>query len=274
MTVAISAICESDKNSKVVIAADRLVTLSGGHKVEFENTKTKLNNLFDKKDTTIVAVGSGSIPIASKVFHKTKSKIENESNISVRSVARKCAESYREVIKEKIDHRILSNLDRELNEFEGESLENIREDIKRLRRNIRDDLIILLVGSDQSGSYIFSIDDGDFYDQGPIGFECIGSGAQSGYTTFIRNNYDNTCSLKEALVTVAEAKFVSEESQGVGRKFDIAVVSKEGFNIIDSGDIEDAVRSIDDKQSDIRNKIIDRLDIDLQEIKKGEKNAK
>jgi hypothetical protein len=257
MTVGIGAICEADTDDpKAVVAADRLVTSGVAARREYEHTSSKMLDVFGADGSApcvAVGVGAGSVSLADEVFYKTNSKISNNSPGTTRQIAEFSVESLQEVVKETINRQVLSPHDLELqtfNSLQGEMnpnvVQGIYQEMMEKKEEVLSQVNILLAGVDGEGAHLYNVLHNDMSRNDSIGYLTVGSGAEPANSTFIRNRYDDTCSLDDALLSVTEAKAQAEEAQGVGQEMDIAILSERGRHDLSNNELTE-LREIHDE---------------------------
>jgi 20S proteasome alpha/beta subunit len=115
--------------------------------------------------------------------------------------------------------------------------------VLRLTFNIEHERLqvaLLIVGVDSSGAHIYLVEDpgaSSCYDA--VGFCAIGSGEHHAELAFIRSNYSESVSLKDALLLAYRAKRDAETAPGVGGRYtDLAYMDDEGLHVFSKGDLE------------------------------------
>lgn len=260
MTVGIAAICEANTDDpKVVVAADRLVTSGRAARREYEHTSSKMLDVFGADGSSscaAVGVGAGSVSLADEVFYKMDQRIANNSPGKTRQIAEFAVESLQEVVKETINRQVLSAYDLELgtfnqiqNNMNPSIVQALYQDIEEKKEETLSQVNILLAGVDGEGSHLYNILHNDMARNDSIGYLTVGSGGEPAHSTFIRNRYDDSCDLSDALLSVTEAKSQAEEAQGVGREMDIAVISEDGRRDLN----EDELSELRDIHDDVIN---------------------
>jgi len=257
MTVGIAAICEADTDDpKAVVAADRLVTSGIAARREYEHTSSKMLDVFGADGSApcvALGVGAGSVSLADEVFYKTDSKIANNSPGTTRQIAEFGVGSLQDVVKETINRQVLSSHGLDLqsfNQIQGQMnpsvVQGIYQDMMEKKEEVLSQVNILLAGVDADGAHLYNILHNDMSRNDSIGYLTVGSGAEPANSTFIRNRYDDTCSLDDALLSVTEAKAQAEEAQGVGQEMDIAILSDQGRHDLSDDELEE-LREIHDE---------------------------
>ena len=217
MTVGIGAVCEADTdNPKVVVAADRLVTSGQAARREYEHTSSKMLSIHGTNgDNSVCAVGigAGSVSLADEVFYKVDQKVAGAPPESARSLAQYGMLSLQEVVQETINRQVLSphNLNLQtFNQTQGQMnpqvVQGIYQEITQKKDEVLQQVNILLAAVDSEGAHLYNIRQNDLARNDTIGYLTVGSGAEPANSTFIRNRYDDTCELDDALLDVTEAR--------------------------------------------------------------------
>jgi len=244
VTVGIGAICEANSEEpKVIVAADRLVTSGIAARREYEHTSSKMTGICgsDNGDPCVaVAVGAGSVSLADEVFYKTRQSVANDNPNTVRGIAKHATKAMQEMVKETIERQVLSQYDLSLNEFNNiqgqmnaQIVSAIYEEITSTQDEIFSQVNILFAGVDHRGAHLFTVSNNDMARHDSIGYKTVGSGAEPARSAFIRNRFDDSCEVSDALLEVTEAKIQSEEAQGVGSEMDISVLNEDGRQDLD-----------------------------------------
>jgi len=237
MTVGLAAACNGGDDPQVVIAADRMITSGHATRIEYEHTKSKLDEVVDNQSASVdgvhcMAASSGTVSYVDKFFTKLKSKVRNTEPAGVEHIATMGAEVIQEMTRDRANRQVLNQFGISLEDLrngrvamEEDTIHNLLGEISNERGTILSQLDVLFAGIDHTGSNIYSIPDGNVSPHNRIGYHSIGSGRQPARSSFIRSRYDEDCSIEETLLSVTEAKRQSEEAQGVGAEMDIAIVS-------------------------------------------------
>lgn len=270
MTVGIAAICEADANDpKIVVAADRLVTSGVAARREYEHTSSKMLDVFGSDGSSscvALGVGAGSVSLADEVFYKINHKIANNSPGNTRQIAEYGVQSLQELVQESINRQVLSARGLDLNTFnqmQGQMqpgvVEALYTEMSEKKDEVLNNVNILLAGVDGRGAHLYNILHNDFSRNDSIGYLTVGSGAEPARSTFIRNRYDDSCDVSDALLSVAEAKAQAEEAQGVGREMDIAVVHEDGRADLDdeASDLREIHEEIVEREREARESVLE-----------------
>jgi hypothetical protein len=272
MTVCIAAICCEDDDPKAIVASDRMVTQAMGSPIEYEHTSTKMSQLTD----WCIMMSAGSVPLIEELTYRTKLGITNHSaehdSIQLRDVSVISMSAYQNLIQDFVERQVLSTYDITLDQFREQErfnqafLSGLDNAIREVRGEIESRLGSLIVGVDQSGANIFGIHAGNTYSFNMIGFQAIGSGEASAQSVFVHNKYDKKWDLKQAILTVVEAKTQAEEAQGVGRETDIAIITEDGTTHLKKEKVNKLVQiigTIREENQAVREKILKGNDVGL-----------
>lgn len=261
MTVCIAALCEENKEErepKIVVASDRMITTGVTSRIEYEHTGSKIVPLHFQNSFLGIGLSSGAVSLTEDFFQKINRGIEDfvgRQSEGPRAqlppipiVAQIGVNSYQQIVRETIDRQVFGPFDLSLddlkvgddeNEIHPGLLNSLIRGAVDIRDQIHQGLNIVITGIDETGGHIYTISKGDSARHNSIGYITIGSGAELARLALIHRDYDTACSVEEALHSVVSAKKQAEEAQGVGRKMDIAVISREkGMDIFDEGEVD------------------------------------
>jgi len=270
VTVGIGAICEADdENPKVIVAADRLVTSGRSARREYEHTSSKMLDMYGAdgdRPCVAVGVGAGSVSLADEVFFKIDESIRNNTPETTREIAKYGVNALQTVVQETINRQVLSSHGLDLqtfNQTQGQMnpsvVQGIYQDIREKKEEVLTQVNILLAGVDDQGGHLYNILNNDMARNDSIGYLTVGSGAEPAKATLIRNRYDDNCEVSEALLEVTEAKAQAEEAQGVGHEMDIAVLSQNGREDLDSDidELREIYQDVVDAERSAREQVIE-----------------
>lgn len=228
MTICIAAIC--DKNGKVVVAADRMLT---GGDVEFEQDRNKIETMADR----IAILTAGSALRHVDLLRNVQKGVQNRRDITVADVVDELKGRFAELRQQRAEEQYLRPLGITFGQFvqrQGSLPEMLA---LRLTANIEAaelDMEFIVAGVDQIGAHIYHVHDpgmAECFDA--IGFCTIGSGERHATLTFIRSEYTVGCLLNQALFLVYQAKRDAETAPGVGAQYtDIAVIDDRGVQFV------------------------------------------
>lgn len=266
MTVGIAARCNtSSEEEKVVVAADRMITMGLGSEIEYEHTNSKIFTLKESSNLSVVGIGAGDTGPVEQILSEVKKEIQNREKFSVKKVGEIASEKFREMRRSKIEEEVLSSYDLTFEEYLNNQknlhtsfIEDIESEIRNKRNQVDKRVEILICGVDSMGAHIFSIEEGSLSEWNRQSFFAIGSGEQAALLPFLRNGYDDNSEVETTLISVVEAKDRAEEARGVGTEFDLAVISQGHIYEMDEEkfQIKDRVEEITTAQEAERNDLI------------------
>lgn len=276
MTVGLAAVCQSGtEDPRVVIAADRLVTTGAGGPIEHEHTSSKMVEILDSESLVSVGIGAGAVSLSDELFYKLKNLIGAAETTTTREIVEEGIEAYQELVRETIERQVLrphgftrDSFNASQGQLNQQVVSNIYQDMIQTQDNIFSNLNILMAGVDASGAHLYGLVQGDMARYDSIGYHAVGSGSPSANSAFIRNRYDDSCDVEDALFAVVEAKTRAEEAQGVGRELDIAVLSQDEIHEISDDKVKslrEAQDEIDEKQREARKSVLQEKDFILED---------
>lgn len=273
MTVGIAAVCNRNGNGSepaAVLAADRLVTAGVGTRIEYEHTSSKMVEIIDNQQTVAMGVAAGSVSYADELFYKLDHKIHHQGASSVRDIASYAIEAFQEIVRESMERQVLRQNGYTLHEFKQNQkalhpdiLASIYQDMMSVRDQVVNGLNILIAGTDADGAHIYSVRNGDMARLDSIGYHAVGSGSEPANSTFIRNRYDDSCSIDDALYSVVEAKMQAERAQGVGERMDLSVIKQDLADHVDEDEVSqlrNTQKEISSEQQSVRERVIGEKD--------------
>jgi hypothetical protein len=213
-----------------------------------------------------VGVGAGSVSLADEVFFKIDESIRNNTPETTREIAKYGVNALQTVVQETINRQVLSSHGLDLqtfNQTQGQMnpsvVQGIYQDIREKKEEVLTQVNILLAGVDDQGGHLYNILNNDMARNDSIGYLTVGSGAEPAKATLIRNRYDDNCEVSEALLEVTEAKAQAEEAQGVGHEMDIAVLSQNGREDLDSDidELREIYQDVVDAERSAREQVIE-----------------
>ena len=241
MTVCIAAICESGK--AMVLAADAMIT-GEDLMIEYEFAASKLKQL--TKNCVVAAAGNANLE--TDLIRMVRQAISELKAPSRDKVIEKTRQTYRALRERAIEDQILLPKGIEsMAKFYDTQKSMLEVVAKAAYKEIEEfdlelDLIIASVDSD--GVHITVVEDpGVATTWDDLSYHAIGSGYTHADTTLIIQDYDASCSLPEALLSVYTAKKAAEKAPGVGRKIThMAVIHKDGVIML----ADEQVKKIDE----------------------------
>jgi len=226
MTVCIGAICENGE--KVVVAADRMSSVSQPIPVVYEATRAKIIPL----TSYCVLLASGVVTTLTEFTNYAKPRVQRERSPKISRIAQILAGCYEELRKREVDNFFLKprNLSfetfyRNFHDFPQEFASKLDEDIWKYKYPLE----LLIAGVDPSGGHLYLIyNPGVEYCFDEIGHCEVGEGAPHAKLTFMSSGYSKDLPLPEVIYMTYEAKKRAESAPHVGEKTDMAVITKKG----------------------------------------------
>ncbi|HSX25317.1 MAG TPA: hypothetical protein VLG69_05100 [Candidatus Andersenbacteria bacterium] len=242
MTICIASICDGGK--KCVIAADREMTAQA-LSLEFEHRESKIDVLSKK----CVAMSSGDALLASEIISRTRSKIPNNQDPSIVSIAESLRDAYMAIHIERAEAVILRPRGFTLQEFkERGALQlspQVYQEITNQLFNFGIGIVEFLVtGVDESGAHIFRIHynglvGGSWLEWcDKLGHREIGSGASHASILLALEGQFSGFTVSETIYNVYSAKKSAELAPGVGPSTDLATISEDGVLFADKDMME------------------------------------
>lgn len=276
MTVGIAAICEADEEPKVVIAADRLVTTGLGTRIEYEHTNSKMEEIVDTDSVRAMGVGAGALSLTDELFYKLRGELDETHDKVVRDVVEKAIDASDTLLRESIERQILSpqgfdsyeEFNRSQKTLDKGVINGIQSDIIERKNDVFRGMNVLIAGVDSEGAHLYGVRENDMARYDSIGYHVVGSGSDPATSSFIRNQYDDTCSLEDAVMSVVEAKIRAEEAQGVGRQVDIAIIDDDEVRRLPDDEIRElreVQKEVSEAEKEARQDVLDEKDYSLDE---------
>lgn len=267
MTVGIGAAYDGQEPAAVLVA-DRRVTTGA---VEHEQADGKLEMLYPG-NPAVAAVAAGTLAYSDELYYRAGNRLLDDEPRTVQDVGETLVTAMHDIVRTEANNQILQNYDLTVSQLTNDEVplaDDIVADllgsVSNFRNEIQEQTHLLLAGvDDRHGAQILELRNGSLVRHSSLGYQSIGSGANSARLTFMRNGYDPD-SLKDAVVLAADAKNQAGEAQGVGEKMDIAIVS-DGVNILDDGDvatIQSLIEDVREAERSARQNTITREDVPL-----------
>jgi uncharacterized protein YaiI (UPF0178 family) len=217
MTVCIAAIAKDDA---IVVTSDLMMSTGGfsADKVTVKATRVASH--------WWVMFSADDISYVTAVLDRVVNLLQSTGNVfsSVRSAF---VQAYLDERQNQCEHRVLGSYNIKMARFLQENAqiftaEESRDLYTRIK-NVRLGCSLLAVGFDQLGNaHIFEVSEdanGDVSDKvmDNVGFWAIGTGQYSALSVLFFHEYSRTKEIPTAVYRVAEAKFMAESAQGVGK---------------------------------------------------------
>lgn len=255
--------------------SDRMVSV-GPWGVEMPAHKPYV--LYNNKETTVMAVGAGTLSVISEYLRTLTSSLGKEESLSMLDVAKKANDEYVNLLREKVQREVLDPFHIDFDDFVSQNgiRREMYDDIEyRIRtdtmRQYFRDLGVLVAGVDESGPMIFTIEDSLKYrESGRVGFDAIGSGFESADWTLMHRQFDANKDLFYALQLGMYAKLQAEESSGVGRDTDAYIIQQGKITEVPEN-ILDSIRK--DFEADLKAQKL-RMDESIKKMRDGKNEWK
>lgn len=221
LTVCVASIYEG---SAIIGAADRMIT--AGH-IQYQPSTSKIWKITN----SVAVMFAGDIQTQKVVYNSVygviKEKIEKNPSqwIRVKETAEIYSQKYLEEKSRSAERRILLPFGLTLESFifkQKEMSESFVSEIsdKILRFNYPD-IETLIIGCDEFGPHIFSVDNDEVICHDSIGFAARGIGMAHAESHLMSNGYSPGFDASHALLYTHRAKRISEAAPGVGKETDI-----------------------------------------------------
>jgi len=267
VTVGIAASYDDGGDEEVVLVADRMVTTGA---VEHEHSDGKLEEISPGRPA-VAAVASGTLAHADELYYRVGDRLLDESPDTVQAVAEMFVEEMQEVVREEANNRVLQgygltlqDLTKDGTKLADELVAGLLESVQELKSDIEQNTTMLITGvDDRHGAQILELRNGSLMRHRSLGYQCIGSGANSAQLTFMRNGYEPD-GTDDALLMAADAKHQAAEAQGVGEDMDIAIVS-DRVEFLDRDKVDDVqslIKDVRDAEETAREKTINGRTVD------------
>jgi 20S proteasome alpha/beta subunit len=238
MTVCIAAICE--KGLVAIIVSDCLLTSEGSLLLEFEHNTPKITRLTNN----CAAAVAGDLAASTELFELARPKIDGIKNATVSDVGKCIYDAFFELRQKKIEECILRPRGiRDFEEYYERQQQLVRDIVLMIEGQIDEfelELQVLVAGVEENGAHIYCIQDPcDFATYDALGYHAIGIGARHALTSLTVRGYDQDTILAKALMSTYEAKRIAERAPGVGKKTNLAFMTKNITHILTPKQIED-----------------------------------
>ena len=233
MTICIAGIAE---NKKIVAFTDRMLTLPAPVKTAFEITENdKAIQLADKD----VAMFAGDVLKANAILKRAKKDIQ--TNWGAEKVADKVCEAYKEQWVSDIEEALLRRFGLSRKDFVNKQRELENDLVKNINNTIGTynlGVEIIVAGIDGGEPRLFKIENpGIITSHDPVGYCCVGSGAQHATFSLIESQYNPSFLEARSIYAIMQAKKRAQYDPGVGDLTDIVLIN-DNYSKIDGNKIE------------------------------------
>jgi len=281
MTVVIATIYNkgNTENNGCVIIADKMLSYRD---IAVETDGSKLHKLVDLPELRAVMGAAGAAELIEDFSQRLQEKIQDslssgakEGKIeTVRDVVKLGVRTLNGMVKENVESFLIpygvtlndvfkQSVPTDLLALVGKRLEDYRKELYQ-------ELEVLIAGVDTYGAHIFKIEDGDYVPTDSIGYDAVGSGFESSNWTLMHQSYDSRGDLPYALFMSAYAKVNAEESLGVGMRTDGYVLERKGIRELKDGEIDLLRSKIDEmirKEKNMKKEYVTQFKKTYKEVK-------
>jgi hypothetical protein len=235
MTICIGAIC--DKGKSIIVASDRMITVSFPLNIEFE-PQTAKNEMLTRG---CLLLSAGSALVSTDLARHVRDNISKMTDPSMNEIV---GEVKKELVNTRVQraeelHLKPVNLDfklfyQNMRALPPEFFMTLNEKIERTTIDVE----LLVCGFCKGQGHLYGVFEpgvSECYDS--IGFAVVGSGTPHAFSKFTYYDYTSKFNKKEALPLVYLAKRSSERAPGVGRATDLAIINASGITSFSEEDI-------------------------------------
>ncbi|MGA2349973.1 MAG: hypothetical protein ABSF70_06025 [Terracidiphilus sp.] len=234
MTICIAAICSDGQ--EIVIAADRMFTISSPLNVEFEPPISKIESM----SQTCIAMGSGNSLHVAEILKRARKRYAESPKLSVDVVGRAVMDDYGTLRNEVVEQQIVApSLGPDFAAFrsKGGTLPqylqpqaNIYAQLFMSSQQFNLGVEIIVAGFDETGSHTYVISHpGQIVSFDKIGYGITGSGATHASIKLALELQHPKSTLADTLLTVYAAKRAAEVAPGVGKETELYVITSKGI---------------------------------------------
>jgi hypothetical protein len=229
MTVCIAAVCDGGRH--IVVAADRMFTVSAPVNLEFETAEQKIEDL----SPSCVALSAGNSAYAKEIINATVKELAGARNPLIENVAEAIKTSYIQIRANKVREQvILPMLGPDYIRHEQFNVSapaylaqqpQIYQQLIMQSANVNIGCDFLVAGIDAGGARVCYVGHpGTLVWLDKLGYGAIGSGAVHATTRLSLGAQTRDTPLASSVMAVYAAKKGSEVAPGVGNATDIAIV--------------------------------------------------
>lgn len=226
VTVCLATVCRGDgtEEPRVVVAADRMVTLGGF--MEFEHTVPKMDS---PSDSAVVMI-AGDTLLGTRLASDVATALRG-TNPRTADIALRLATAYADARRDFVEEQVLAPRGLTLASFyeQHEKLNaNVTMMIDQQLLGFNYGVELLVAGVDDQGGHIYSVDNPGRPERrhDVIGYGAIGSGTPHALQAMIGFRHCQTDGFKDTIFRVYAAKRRAEVAPGVGRDTDVAVITR------------------------------------------------
>jgi hypothetical protein len=236
MTVCIAALCREEDDQRVVVAADRMVTL--GNFIEFEHAVPKMTT----SPPYAVAMVAGDTLTGTRLVQEVAASVSGASP-PVLEIAQRMAAHYEATRSQRIEQHILSPRGLTFGAFyQGHSSFNAQitmmldQQISQFNLGVE----ILLAGVDTTGAHIYAVHNPGRPEMphDVIGYAAVGSGTIHALQSMIGFGHAADAPYHETVFRVYASKRRAEVAPGVGLDTDMGVISANGTHWLTNDELD------------------------------------
>jgi hypothetical protein len=265
MTICIAALCEN--RSKIILAADRMITV--GQILEFEHEVRKFKEL----TSNCVIMYAGSATIQDDIINEAMPQIQNLRTPVFKQITNEIIEAYTKIRIRKTEETILKPQRLDFDSFYQSQRMLLPEIVFNLTNaitNMKLGVEYILCGFDNTFGHInYIVDPGTSECFDSVGFCAMGTGNLNAVSVFTAHKYAPSFSVDKALYLTFLAKREAERSPGVGKETDIAILSSDCVKHLSNheiGEIEkiytDCLKIEEKEYKEVKDKIINKWNVE------------
>jgi 20S proteasome alpha/beta subunit len=220
MTVCLAAICMLDGKEAVIGASDCMLTYED---IEFEPPRSKIHNLNNK---TFILF-AGDVTEHTRIWRDAFLN-KTTDPLTTTQIADAYAEAFQAFRMKKAEAKFLKPIGHTIKTYRSYKKGPYDFEITRKLEQSALELEVIIMGLDDSGGHIFTIEDpGVVICHDDISFCAVGIGASHARSSFMFARYTKTEDFIDCLYTMYGAKRRSEVAPGVGKLTVMAHVTDE-----------------------------------------------
>jgi 20S proteasome alpha/beta subunit len=267
MTVCIAALCTDGDEPRVVVAADRMVTL--GSFIEFEHAMRKMT----AASPYAIAMIAGDTLVGTRLAREA-AEVTASSNPGIDEIARQLATEYENTRRTRMQEDLLTPRALDLESFYGahnalnpQIVAMIDNQMSQYNLGVE----VLLAGVDSSGAHVYSVQNPGGAERlhDIIGYAAIGSGAIHAVQSMIGFGHTANAGYHETVFRAHASKRRAEAAPGVGAESDIAVISSTSVHWLTDPEME----QLDEIYGRFSTATAAQLAEELQDFKLGDDRA-
>jgi 20S proteasome alpha/beta subunit len=226
MTICIAVLAEN--STKIVIAADQMITANIPVSYQFETENVKKIYPIPGKNAVIMTAGNAiaAYEIVEKVKRKIAASAETETVEQIAEIARSI---YQDVRRRQVVERFLNTRGLDLGTYLSNQRalhEGVVSEIEKALQGWSIDVDLIIAGGDSDSCHIYNVSHPGVTDcHDPVGYVCVGSGSPHAMYYLIGSKYKKSMKVEDVKKLVSGAKKRSEVAPGVGKHTTIEVIN-------------------------------------------------